>query len=493
MSKEILGIYIGETFAAAVRLSGKRIVSFAKCNVSSLEEDIEGGIIKRDVLWEALINKVLREVQGNATEAFVSLEDKEFIYRCFDMPLMNKREIESAVKYEIEKYIPFKIEELSWGYDYTKIAKEKKINLSFVGIKKIVLERYFSLFRGTNIRILSMEPVALGLMRVISFFKFGRKKANFILLDFSPAASYITFFYNNLPIFNRLLGSYDEKDENTVARMIDEVRISVQYFRREFKNYALNKLFIVGGSEMKEMLSSVKKEIDVDSDVIITDKILNIKGAGIEHLKAYGTATSSFIPSKFKPSFVIREEGRGKKDIAVTAPNINYVYLGGIMLIGVVGCIFFYSVLSNKLSLKSYEVRKEIEKMDFPPEVKEKSIDELKKDMDEKENKLDQLKSTLGKIKKIGPLLQSIPEVIPRGMWFSSFSFENNGELMKLSIAGYIFLDSKAEEAKTLDDFIFSLKKNKEISSYFSKVNIISISREDVRGYDCLKFSITLE
>ena len=67
--------------------------------------------------------------------------------------------------------------------------------------------------------------------------------------------------------------------------------------------------------------------------------------------------------------------------------------------------------------------------MDFPPEVKEKSIDELKKDIDEKENKLNQLKSTLGKIKKIGLLLESIPKVIPRGMWFSHFSLKMMGKI----------------------------------------------------------------
>ncbi len=493
MSKEVLGIYIGETFAAAVRLSGKKIVASSKCNVSSLEEDIEGGIIKRDVLWEALINKVLREVQGDATEAFVSLEDKEFIYRCFDMPLMNRKEIESAVKYEIEKYIPFKIEELSWSYDYTKIVKDKKINLSFVGIKKIALERYFSLFRGTNIKILNMEPAALGLMRIISFLKFKRKKANFILLDFSPSASYITFFYNNLPIFNRLLGSYDEKGKDAVGKMIDEVRISVQYFRREFKSYALNKLFIVGSRESEEMLSSIKKEIDIDSEVIVTDKILNMKGAGIEHLKAYGAAASSFIPFRFKLSFIDRERGGSKKEIVAAAPNINYVFLGGLVLIGIVGCIFFYSILNNKLSLKSYEIKKEIEKMQLPPGAKEKNIDYFENSIHEKENKVNQLKSIFGEIKTIGPLLEAIPEIIPNGMWFSGFSFENADKSMKLSITGHIFLGSKEEEARTLDDFISSLKENKNIRLYFSKVNIVSISRENVEGYDCLKFSVELE
>jgi len=494
MSKEYLGIYIGESFVVCVRLEDKNLVAFTKLNISSLEEDVKEGVVKRDVLWEALINKVVREVGGGKNnEAFVSLEDKEFIYRCFDMPLMSKREVEASIKYEIEKYIPFSIEDLVWDYDYVKIPKDKKINLSFIGIKKITLERYLFLLKGANIRILNIEPSAVALMRVVRSLKIAKKINNFIILDFSPDASYITFFYNDLPIFNRFLGSYGKEKENAVDKIIDEVRISIQYFRREFRNYSLDKLFIIGDLDTQDILSSIKKEIDVDSLLVTTEDILNIKEANVGHLKAYAVATSFFLPARFKPTFYGEQKLSVEKIVTTELLAFNYVLLGAVILIGILGCFFFYALLDNNLSVKRYRIRKEVKKIVLPPRVKDKSIEEIKRYIKGKKSQMENLRNIFGKVKEITPFLDIMPDIIPQGLWLEDFSLRKDKGRLSLSITGYVFLASKEEETKSLDNFIYSLRNNETIKSYFSQLEIISIKRKKVEGYDSLSFSVKLK
>jgi len=205
MKKENVGIYLGEGFVSIARTEGKKLSSYAKFNLSSLGDKAQGGILDEGTLWEALINKGLKEIKGEESDIFVSVTDRDFIFRCFEMPLMSKKEIESSLGFEVEKYIPFKIDELIWDYSYVKVPRHKKINLSFLGIKHSIYKKYKDFFTHLNIKVLNIEPSVISLARVIKSLSSIKKTSNFVLLDFSEIESYITFFYNDLPIFNRYL------------------------------------------------------------------------------------------------------------------------------------------------------------------------------------------------------------------------------------------------------------------------------------------------
>ena len=151
-----LGLYLGERFVTAALVDNTNLVAFTRCNLSSAVEDGDAEMLSEDVLWEAAINKSLREIKAESKDIFISLADKDFIFRCFEMPLMNKKEIETSLGFELEKFIPFKIEDLIWDYRYTKVSNEKKINLSFLGIKKNIYKKYRDLLTRLDINILNI-------------------------------------------------------------------------------------------------------------------------------------------------------------------------------------------------------------------------------------------------------------------------------------------------------------------------------------------------
>ena len=127
MGKIKVGLYLGVDSLGGVVISGGKVIASARYTLSSLEEEAHVENLSDEVKWEALINKCLREMNVEGKEVYISMADRDFIFRFFEMPMMRRNEIQSSVTYEIEKYIPFKLEELRWDYSTLKFPKEKKI------------------------------------------------------------------------------------------------------------------------------------------------------------------------------------------------------------------------------------------------------------------------------------------------------------------------------------------------------------------------------
>ena len=139
--------------------------------------------MNEDVRWEALINKTLREIGAADKNIHISLADKDFIFRSLEMPLMDKKNIGSSLMYEIERYIPFKIDELWWDYSSIRYPKEKKINVSFVGIRESIIFRTQELLSHLGLNPVVLEPSSLSLVKVVKLVKKFAPIKNFAILD----------------------------------------------------------------------------------------------------------------------------------------------------------------------------------------------------------------------------------------------------------------------------------------------------------------------
>jgi len=301
MAKEKkVGLYLGINSVGAAVVQGKDILSLGRFEFSSLEE--AGGEIKNeDIRWEALINKTLREVSSEAKNIYVSLADRDFIFRPLEMPSMKRKEIESSLVYEIEKYIPFKIEELVWDYDYANFPKERKIGLSFIGIKEDNFERIKSILSRLELKAAMIEPSCVSLARVVKSVKKFAQFKNFALLDFTQAEAYLTFFQQDLPVFNRYLVVPKKKDTLDLDNFIEAVNFSFQYFKREFKNYKLDKFIIVGDSNVDSLVPPLKEGLQVAIESVSSYDLTNRNNAQVENVKALGVVGLERSPYKFRP------------------------------------------------------------------------------------------------------------------------------------------------------------------------------------------------
>ena len=171
MGKTKVGLYLGVDSLGGVVISNGKVIASARYTLSSLEEESHVENLSDEVKWEALINKCMREMNVETKEIYLSMADRDFIFRFFEMPLMKRHEIQSSVTYEIEKYIPFKLEDLRWDYSTIKFPKEKKMDVAFLGLKEDIYQNIQGLFTRLGFNPVVFEPSAVSLARTLKTIK----------------------------------------------------------------------------------------------------------------------------------------------------------------------------------------------------------------------------------------------------------------------------------------------------------------------------------
>ena len=494
MKEKKVGLYVGVNSVGAVMIQGKDITSLGRFEFSSLEET-KDEVLNEDIRWEALINKTLREIGSNAKDIYVSVADRDFIFRPLEMPMMKKKEIRSSLVYEVEKYIPFKMEELVWDYDYVGFSKEKKINLSFVGIKEDNFKRVESILSRLELNAVSLEPSCMSLVRVIKSLKEFSQIKNFAILDFSRSEVYLTFFQHTLPVFNRYL--VVPKKENTLdlENFIEAVNFSFQYFKREFKAYRLEKFIIIGDSDLKNLSSLLKEGLQVEIVTIPSSDLVAGDNVRIENVKALGVLGVSHSSYKFKPKLRKNQEHVPSSKKPLKNVALNGGLLGMLVGIGLIISVFLSFMLRGEILEKKNVLKKKEENVFVPAALTNLSWPEMVEIVNLEEKKSNSLKRVLTSFIRLSSFFKELAaqEMIPHGLWIGGLNIYQKKDRYIVALPGYIFRNDDYEEGLGVDEFISNLKKSKVVKSIFSRVELDFSSKEKVRGFEVTHFSITLK
>lgn len=495
MAKEKkVGLYLGISSVGAAVIQGNDILSLGRFEFSSLEES-GSEISNEDIRWEALINKTLREVGSDVKDIYVSLADRDFIFRPLEMPSMKKKEIESSLVYEIEKYIPFKMEELVWDYAYVNFPKEKKVGLSFIGIKESNFDRIKSILSRLELKAITIEPSCISLARIIKSEKKFAQFKNFALLDFTQAEAYLTFFQQNLPVFNRYLVVPKKEDALDLDNFIEAVNFSFQYFKREFKNYKLEKFIIVGDSNVDSLVSPLKEGLQVDIEAVSSYDLTNRNNAQVENVKAVGVVGLGRSSYKFKPYLRKTEERSLPSERSLTSVSLKIGLLSSLIVVGLISTIFLSLILANEVTEKKFDLKNREESIVISPALSALSWQERAIIVEKEEEKIRSLKVLLTSFSRLSSFFEKIAtgEILPRRLWLVNLDITRHQEAYRGTLDGYIFRDDDYEERLGVDEFISNLRKDKTVVSIFSKIDLDSSSRYEIEGFEITSFSVILE
>ena len=490
MVKKRIGIYLGLSSVGAVALEGKKIVAASRYDLASVEEEARVENLSEEIRWQALINKILREIGSEEKDIFVSLADKDFIFRSLEMPMMAKKNIGPSLVYEIDKYIPFKISELMWDYGYITYPKEKKLNVSFVGIKEDNIYKVQEMFAHLNLNPLIIEPSSLSLIKTLQSAKKFSQTKNFAILDISPNEVYLTFFYQNLPVFNQYLAIPKKGDSFDVDKFVESVRFSFQYFKREFRFYELEKFIAITSSSGDNIATLLQEELQMNIETVSPYDIVNVPNIESETLKAFGAANLE-SPYKFKPQLKKTEEYVEEQVVSGEEPLRwgLFAILIGAGLIGLVGLAIFFG---NEISVMEYKFENADKAVERPEPLKDLSWGKIDTMLQEKEGKLAKLKD-LSSVPHISATLDELASLRSKGLWFESLEIDYRDKKYSISLTGYVFLGDAYNERSAVDKFVANIKNDELIKTNFSDIGVVSLERRAIGDYTVTYFLIRLE
>ncbi|MCM8786885.1 MAG: pilus assembly protein PilM, partial [Candidatus Omnitrophica bacterium] len=446
MAKTNIGLYLGVNSIGAVVVENKKLVASTTIDFSTIEEEIKVENLSFDIRLESLINKALNEISARNREIYLSLSDKDFIFRFLDLPLMNKKEIESSLAYEIKKYIPFKIEEMLWDYSYETFSKEKKVSVSFLGIKESNINTFNNIFSRQDIKIKIFEPSSLSLVRLFKSLKKFNLIKNFAVLDFTENEGFITFYYHDLPLFNRYLTIQKKDNKIDLDKFIGAVRFSLQYFKREFSFYEIEKFVIFSNISCENLISFLKEDFGENIEILSALDLVNNPNATLEIVKAQGVALRDFYAYKFMPILTKKVETAGPiKKVTSVAP-LNIAAVITLVVIGLLAIIFVLAYYEQEISVSKFKLNNARLELGVPPELKELTFKEKQDKLKKLEDKLATLKNQVKQQKKISIFLEKIYKSMPEGFWLKSLEIRYSTKYEAI-LQGYGFLSDSTKES----------------------------------------------
>ena len=134
-----VGLYIGQhrVSIAEVRSSFGR-TRIVRCAEADIPGEQETGAEWAQAVARA-VKEALRTSGIRAKTVAVGLSGLDAIVRYFEMPLLPHKEWADAVRFEVQKYLPFDLKGLAYDYHVAADKHRKQVRVLFVATRKELL------------------------------------------------------------------------------------------------------------------------------------------------------------------------------------------------------------------------------------------------------------------------------------------------------------------------------------------------------------------
>lgn len=501
---KILGIYLGMEGIGVAEVEKKKIKASAYLPFSVLEEEVASyDELTRKIKIEALLQRVIRKIKSEAVDTVIGLSDKDLTFRMIDMPVLKKKELDMALPLEIEKYMPFKLDDVAWGYKTKHAHVDKKTNVAFLAARKELVSEALDIAGNAGLNPLRFDGASLCCVDLLfDLKKISTKHRDFAVLFCSGNEAEICIFNGRFPKFSRYTKvPVDFKGKLNLPKFIDDVRLTLEYYKREAGRVQLEKIYIVTTEPMSGDFASISDEILLPAEVVLLESVISgHQITSMYELKAFALALRAFgrsvngynllkdaIPDmeQLMESGVSSYFKARSPDVPLDpGPSIMIAVLGVFAFIG----LYFY------LQYKTFPVEKELAAL-----RKEVSAQEISKSKQAKvKNEIARIKKINAQLKDVKPIekelgiiLDIIGDDVGEGIWFDSIrtaGLEDGKPLF--TVAGNVYIDSPELERESFNSWIIKLKENRTLIERQYAVTIDFIEFSQSEGYDVTRFQI---
>ena len=261
-----LAIYIGTDNIDVISLTGSfsrpQLSSFARVKLpeksawreqvrvegaaSELAPSPSGSSLPPDGSEQEFINHSVQSMLSKlgispSAPIYGAIASESVVIRCFQMPAIPAHERKMAIAFEAKKYLPFKLEELVTDYQVViRRSDPTLMRVMFFGVKKSSVAIYGSLFQNCKLLPYCLEPAPISLMRLVR--QNGQLPAGQVvaLLSTEHDAATISIARDDLLYLSRnvtILPTSENTDEappELLEALLNETRVSIDYYRRRF-------------------------------------------------------------------------------------------------------------------------------------------------------------------------------------------------------------------------------------------------------------------
>lgn len=471
-------------------------------------DNIFNVFLDNEVEIVAFLQRTLRESRVNmeSGKLVVCVPNRDLIVRFFEIPPVPRKDIGPSISFEIKKYIPFKIEEIS--YDYQTFMQRNLIEVLFAGIKNDDLQKYNSILSQLKINIAAIEPSQFALIRLLKAKKLIMPKESVVVTEIEKEEGAISIIDNGIPCFSRdikISTGEEAQSANAEAisfRIINEIRVSVDYFRRQFLKKGVDRIIILSKEESKELVVTCNKELGMPVQYQSPDDILGAKeenslslakaaGASlrinkplslvINLAKKQRIGSISLLSPKEMLSDILGNVLDIPKALMLKAISLSLVVLLAVFMWGNQRL----KPLSEAVDVKAKEVN-----LILTANLKDLDNTTLEIIRDTDKEKLAVYRNVFMKDFSLGEKLEVLTDLLPKGTWLEEVTFDRVGKYIYLK--GLVYNENENEGQQAPYMFVSNLKNSPTFINKVSNITVKSLRSSIEREYKVIRFEIEI-
>ena len=159
---------------------------------------IEQGEIKNEKALSENIKKAVKEVCGEKIRdkhVVISLPEEKAFLQVIQLPLMKEEEVQKAVHFEAENYIPLPIDKVYLDSQIiSSDIKNKKLNVLIAAMSKTIVDSYVNALKGAGLEPIALEIESMSISRALV--KEGAESQALVLVDLGENRTSFSIFFD---------------------------------------------------------------------------------------------------------------------------------------------------------------------------------------------------------------------------------------------------------------------------------------------------------
>ncbi len=506
-----LGVYLGDNKITIVDADGMRVVTQASMVLEEAPAQIQAdssGIVSPEVKQVAELQELIKDKKIETKNTFVGMSGKDLFIRGFQMPYLNKAEIDSGVRFEAKKYISYRTEDLFFDYQYTANKKLSKMDVLFTAAAKNNIDKHMNLLDKAALRVLAVEPASFSLLRLLFFTKQLEPKISCALVSIQGFDVEFSIFSDGFPCFSRdiklsqvpgVSPVYSESEELSIhGRLASEIRVSLDYFRRHFSGRSVGKILILTQDKSQEMIAYLSKGLSLPVELVdlSKDERLNTL-TDIDSLRAYAAALRTTVNINLsidlfkKRTYDYAYSDKGEVIVGKAAAfNLKKIIQPAILSIGLIVLALVIpgnevARMANKLNRLQREAKDVI-----IASLSALSVEQFKKKKTEYTQNIKSFEQLVNSRMFMTPVFNTIPGAIKKGMWLEQADISLKDGIKNIYIKGAIYLADPMLEQNSVKEFLENLKIKKDFMRGLQKLELTSLSQTKEDDFTVTVFEI---
>ena len=339
-----------------------------------------------------------------------------------------------------------------------------------------------------------------------SILEFDNKEANILILE------------KGFPYFTRDIklmlpageGKAQEEFDAILFRLINEVRVSLDYYKRQFLKKDVDEMLIISSKNHSGWVDNFTKELGLKVDFVSLGDVLAFKDVREDMFsdagKAFGAALRVERPSlitlnlwkakdksdKAAALALTGMSGAGMQEaILEFLKSSKRAIIKGVIIAGVIIALGYGAGSSKVVTLEKELAAVSVNQLPLLSGVDFSSLEtvkESKRVFIEKNRDIESIvKNYLFFYKKL--LLLS--RLLPEGVWINAINYSSNPASLRLSC--YSYAQNLRQASENINKFIINLKGDPEFTADFSIIDLRSYRETSMNDIPVMQFDVSCE